>query len=558
MAARSMGYDVHILDPDADCSARPFASRCITAPWNDAVAAAELARGCDVVTLEIEQIPMATLEAVAAHAPLHPGANAVFTIQDRARQREWLAMQDFPQGEFRIANTEQECVAAIAALGASIVKSSHGGYDGRGQMRVPRGGDGMAAWKAIGAARSVVEQFLPIREELSVLVARGEIRSADYVGAICAAALDTSVNKLLLKVSSNTQYADGHLLFVRQSSVVAQPFDLSTLELSGDASPVAEKVEYSTDKSRGSFSNANNGFFAYQPAGNNPRKLWMVNRAGIKIKDVGVRAVYSSAQLSRDGTKVVFDSQEGEAGVGDIWLYDLTRDLSTRFTFDVASEWQPIWSPDGARIVYATDKTGSGDLFIKNANGTESAILLLKDLPPKSATDWSPDGRFLLYYLFSPTSKEDLWMLPMDSTKTPRPYLQTEFTETNARFAPDSRWVVYQSDESGSNEIYVRPFPTGNGKWQISTNGGEFPMWSRDGKEIFYHQPGGATMSVEVSGAGAALIVGAATKVFDIPRSVVLDATADGLQFLTAVMIGAQSSPPVTLITQWDRELKKK
>jgi len=174
MAARSMGYDVQLLDPDANCSAKPIASRCITAPWNDATAAAELARGCDVVTLEIEQIPMATLEAAAEHAPLHPRANAVFTIQDRARQREWLAAQDFPQGEFRIANTEQECVAAIAALGASIVKSSHGGYDGRGQMRVPRGGDGMAAWQAVGAARSVVEQFLPIREELSVLVARGE------------------------------------------------------------------------------------------------------------------------------------------------------------------------------------------------------------------------------------------------------------------------------------------------------------------------------------------------------------------------------------------------
>ena len=174
MAARSMGYDVKVLDPDADCSAKPFASRCISAPWNDVAAASELARGCDVVTLEIEQIPLATLEAVAKLAPLHPPATAVFTIQDRARQREWLASQDFPQGEFRIANTEQECVAAVAALGASIVKSSHGGYDGRGQMRVPRGGDGMAAWQSVGAARSVVEQFLPIREELSVLVARSE------------------------------------------------------------------------------------------------------------------------------------------------------------------------------------------------------------------------------------------------------------------------------------------------------------------------------------------------------------------------------------------------
>ena len=434
-------------------------------------------------------------------------------------------------------------------------------FDLVGLSRVSAGGGAPVPVTRVDSSRNESNHrwphFLPDGNHF-IYTTQAKIRSADYVGAIYASALDTSVDKLLVKVSSNTQYADGRLLYVRQASVVAQPFDIAALELSGDASPVVEKVEFSTDKSRGSFSIANNGFFAYQPAGNNPRRLWMVNRAGVKIKEVGDRALYNSAQLSRDGTKVVFDSQEGDAGVGDIWLYDLTRDLSTRFTFDVALEWQPVWSPDGTRIVFASDKTGSGDLFIKNANGTESTALLLKDVPPKTPMDWSPDGRFLLYYLFSPTSKEDLWMLPMDSTKTPAPFLQTEFTESNARFAPDSRWAVYQSDESGSNEIYVRPFPKGNGKWQISTSGGEFPMWSRDGKEIFYHQPGGATISVEVNGAGVALVVGAAKKVFDIPRSVVLDATADGQQFLTAVMVGALSSPPVTLITQWDRELKKK
>jgi 5-(carboxyamino)imidazole ribonucleotide synthase len=173
MAARSMGYDVQVLDPDAECSAKPLASRCITAKWNDAAAAAGLADACDVVTLEIEQIPMATLEAVAAHAPLHPRAEAVFIIQDRARQREWLAAQNFPQGAFRIVSTERECTDAVGVLGPSIVKSSHGGYDGRGQVRVPRGSDGFGAWERAGAGKSVVEQFLTIREEISVLVARG-------------------------------------------------------------------------------------------------------------------------------------------------------------------------------------------------------------------------------------------------------------------------------------------------------------------------------------------------------------------------------------------------
>ncbi|MBI1809003.1 MAG: 5-(carboxyamino)imidazole ribonucleotide synthase, partial [Gemmatimonadetes bacterium] len=178
MAARSMGYDVVVLDPDPDCSARPVASRTFTAKWSDAAAAAELARLSDVVTLEIEQIPRATLDAVTAHAPLHPRAEAVYIVQDRARQKEWLVREGFPLGAVRTVHTAAECTAAIAALGPSIVKSAHGGYDGRGQVRVKSAAEGEAAWHGVGGGTAVVEQFLALREELSVLVARsatGEI-----------------------------------------------------------------------------------------------------------------------------------------------------------------------------------------------------------------------------------------------------------------------------------------------------------------------------------------------------------------------------------------------
>ncbi len=172
MVARSMGYDVVVLDPDADCPARPLASRAFTAKWSDAAAAAELARLADVVTLEIEQIPLATLEAVAAHAPLRPSAAAVHIVQDRARQKEWLVREGFPLGAVRTASSAAECAAAIAALGPAIVKSTHGGYDGLGQVRVTVASEGEAAWHGVGGGTTVVEQFLDIREELSVLVAR--------------------------------------------------------------------------------------------------------------------------------------------------------------------------------------------------------------------------------------------------------------------------------------------------------------------------------------------------------------------------------------------------
>ncbi len=172
MAARSMGYDVRVLDPERDCPARPLASHTITAPWSDAAAAAELARGCAVVTLEIEQIPRASLEAVAAIAPLHPGVEAVVVVQERARQKEWLAANGFPLGAFRTVRHAATAADAVAALGPSIVKSAMGGYDGRGQVRVRTPDEGRAAFESLGAPVCVVEAFLDIATEISVLVAR--------------------------------------------------------------------------------------------------------------------------------------------------------------------------------------------------------------------------------------------------------------------------------------------------------------------------------------------------------------------------------------------------
>ena len=171
-AARSMGYDVAVLDPDPHCPAAVLASTVITAPFADAEAAAELARGCAVVTLEIEQIPRATLEAVAAIAPLRPGVAPVVLVQDRGRQKDWLRDHDFPVGAYATATSAAACAEAATALGPAIVKSCFGGYDGRGQVRVRSAAEAAAAWTTIGAARCVVEAFLDIAEELSVLVAR--------------------------------------------------------------------------------------------------------------------------------------------------------------------------------------------------------------------------------------------------------------------------------------------------------------------------------------------------------------------------------------------------
>lgn len=172
MAARAMGYDVHVLDPDPDCPAKAVASRLVTAPFDDERAAASLAERCDVVTLEIEQVSVTTLESAGRFAPVRPSAEAIHVVQDRARQKRWLADAGFPLGDFRIAETEEEFVRAVAELAPCIGKATMGGYDGRGQARLAPGDDAAAAWRALGGRRCVVEKRLELDFELSVMTAR--------------------------------------------------------------------------------------------------------------------------------------------------------------------------------------------------------------------------------------------------------------------------------------------------------------------------------------------------------------------------------------------------
>jgi 5-(carboxyamino)imidazole ribonucleotide synthase len=172
MAARTMGYDVRVLDPDPHCPAAAIATETVVAGFDDEVAAARLAEQCAVVTLEIEQISRVTLEGAARFAPLRPGVEPVYVIQERGRQKEFLAAHGFPVGPFRVVASAAECAAAIDALGPSVVKSVMGGYDGRGQARVRAAAEGTAAWESVGGRRAVVERFLDLADELSVLVAR--------------------------------------------------------------------------------------------------------------------------------------------------------------------------------------------------------------------------------------------------------------------------------------------------------------------------------------------------------------------------------------------------
>jgi Tol biopolymer transport system component len=287
--------------------------------------------------------------------------------------------------------------------------------------------------------------------------------------------------------------------------------------------------------------------------------IWY-DRSGKDLGMVGGPGDYGGLEMSPDGKHAAVNVLDPAARTRDIWLVDLARGLRTRFTFDPADEFDSIWSPDGARIVFNSRAKGPIDLYEKPSNSAGSERSILASPPQKIPNSWSSDGKFLLATLLMPSS--DVWMMPMTGEGKPSAFLDTPFNESSARFSSDGRWVAYTSNESGRLEIYVTPFPTKNGKWQVSTGGGGFPRWRRDGRELFYIAPDGKLMAAAISGHESAFDVGAVKPLFDVSRAqqrrgYPYDVSSDGQRFLVNVVGEESSIEPLTLLINWPAALRR-
>jgi len=274
------------------------------------------------------------------------------------------------------------------------------------------------------------------------------------------------------------------------------------------------------------------------------------------MESAGPPGEYSNFRLSPDEKRIAMDRRGQSAP--DIWVLDMLRGVTTRLTFDPAFDNFPIWSPDGLRILFPSNRKGSFDLYIKAATGAGQEEPLIKlGTPTGWATDWSRDGRFILYQIPGANTGQDLWIAPRFGDRKPFPYLQTQFNEQDGAFSPDGRWIAYVSDESGRNEIYVQAFPPSGEKRLISTGGGFEPHWRKDGTELFYLAADRNLMAVPVK-LGTTITPGPPKSLFSGPASAQrhsYEVTGDGQRFLVSRLAGGM--PPITVVVNWQAGLQK-
>jgi len=372
--------------------------------------------------------------------------------------------------------------------------------------------------------------------------------------------LKTGQKRLLLQTDSGAQYAAGHLLYIWQNNLMAQPFDPATGKLTGTAETVAQQVSYDNDRWIGSFAAADSGALLYVTGVLfGAAQLEWVDRTGKETGRIGDAGGYLWPALSPDGQRAAVSLSSGRTV--DIWVIELARGTKTRVTFDDASHITPTWSPDSRRIAYVVGLAGQSEtVCVKNASGIGDQEKLF-DGPSAQAIlmDWSRDGRSLLYGVTYVGSGSQLWTYSFAEKKSAK-LLPGDMHEGNAMVSPDGKWLAYHSLEKGQGDVYVVPLPKMDGKWQVSTAGGDYPRWRGDGKEIFYLSPNGTMMAATVDTQGGfrpgppQALFPTALKVF---TGYQYDVTADGKRFLLNNWLSEASTEPIVVVTNWTAELKK-
>jgi len=367
----------------------------------------------------------------------------------------------------------------------------------------------------------------------------------------------------------------GYLFWVRDQTLVVQRFDSKSKRLEGDPLPVADGVAagFAANARRAAYSISTTGVVAYRGGGNAGFELAFVGRDGKPEPKANGASFQRGGDpaISPDGRSIVMERQTGNTM--QVWLYETGRGISTRLTLDPGFSWFSAWSRDGKQVAYSANRGGSFGIYRKAASGAGQEELLLGATTSGAApSSWSPDGRFLLYQTgnsqaFGGSENQDIFLLPLTGNpqeRTPVPFLQTPFRERNAQFSPDGKWVAYQSNESGRDEVYIQAFPSTGAKWQVSNNQGTQPRWRGDSRELFFMSETTQRMWVAGIRASAGRVeIETPQPLFPVlgfpGPSYVYDVTPDGQRFVVVSPpgAGAQGTSAINIISDWQAELKK-
>jgi Tol biopolymer transport system component len=381
------------------------------------------------------------------------------------------------------------------------------------------------------------------------------------INSIFVGSLDSNEKRFIVEGTANVAYAaPGYLLFYRDKTLFAQPFDLKRFALTGEPTTILTDIQYLPQLRRAVFAVSDHGTLVAQ-TGNGvalSQPVWF-DRKGKEVGVVATPDVYGNVFLAPNGKSVAVDKTDmGSQNVVDIWKYELQRESAKRLTFDPSLNAVPIWSPDGAEFVFYSNRQVTFNLYLKNSDGAQEEKSIVGDDVPKYPNDWSKDGKYILY-----TRGTDLWLMTLPELKKSL-FLRAVSALRNGQFSQDGKWVAYASNENGKWEIYVTSFPEARGKWQVSASGGEQPRWRGDGKELFYLSSDRKMMAAPVttganfdSGAPAALFQATPrlpVAVFDV---FAYDVSRDGQRFLINTQVKQAETQPMSVILNWPAKLNK-
>ncbi len=470
--------------------------------------------------------------------------------------------------------------APVAICDVTITAAGDWGTDGSivfatqsGLSRVPASGGTSEPLTTLDAGRGETghrtPQLLPGGRLLFQVVGKPE-QAGIYAAHLVPSGLANPKERVRLEsVNGNGVYAAGYLLWLRGSTLVAQRFDPERLKLSGEPRPIADPVgtrPFGGVVAAASAGSPGVGSLLVHARSSDTQLTWL-DRSGKAAHSngatLGQPGDYFTSRVSPDGRRVAIS--RGSGGGGDLWMVDVERDAWSRFTFLPGFASYPVWSPDGRQVMFRADSPLN--LYRKEASGAGTEQRVTESENTQWPTDWSRDGRLVLYYEIAKDTQRDLWVLPVtpdgkaEANAKPRPYLRTRFNEYLARFSPEPspRWVAYTSDESGRDEVYVQAFPEPRGKFQISTGGGRYPEWSPDGRELYYVSPDGKLMVAGIKVGADSLAAITPRELFALPPGAsVLQPYAmapDGKRFLVRAPAGG--SQPLEVVANWPTLLRQ-